>query len=734
MNLRVYADIPLSKKYYESLTDAWDLTWALPLLQRQESGLTDYWIEPITHMLMLRPLQLRADWSRQTGIVIENGIERDYRRLRKDAFRHPEDENAELQWDEVELSAAGDWWLVSRGENAASEGIQTASTYPENQGFFISMRAFTFNNERGRIASLEFGQFKVDVWGTGMVAIYDKEESDPEKRMQGGGYIASSFIPNTEFGLLILPCRDTGILFYSTEGKGFFCGMREYTKRETEGSQTQMQQITKPGPLKIRFFHQGYVQACHTLFPSECEVEIPPRPFPRRLRDGDSVSFTDYSHVLPGTGIAKNIHDGSGGTITKDSLAYGTRYILVSTNYGQAHGNSRTPFVYGGVMKIVPPEETVSGPLFKDITDDVIALSVDNAIGETASGELVLKYAEHYIDDLGGPQNVCAVRIMIDDQEIFYGFGINPTIDDASTEEARRLHYDLSTWFSHASEVAVLPVPIVLDGQSYYDVFQFIWKGAGIDPDRVRTFGYVDLSGKFMTSEQAGEYITQIDYGSTLGDVADELRRETGYLIGERTVDKKWCLVIYDPLQFLQPTLVYSKVTKDGTRPIFDFKYSKSPPLCNELSVIFCDGALQQNVMIKVQDRQSMDPLLPKDQRLPNWLGEVRRSIYYSEGVLNFATMKARTFALAARPGVMTEVELCEFRSAYDTDLQPLDTILIESDDPDDRTAGVWQVGSIRTEFTRVPEDDRYAFCVSTISCFRDYRHVMYYKKLKEDN
>lgn len=735
MEIKVYADIPESRRFYDLYTDTWDWSQAAPMLLKQQSGLTDYWIDPITHTLMLRPLQFRADWARNTGIVIDGDTERDYRRLRKDAFVNPDDPQAQLQWDEVEIASSGDYWLVSRGQEAASAGIQTATTYPANQGFVVSLRNFRYESDSDRLVEIYFGGFKLVVWGSGLSVLYREGENDPKKKLIGGGYISDRFISSAQFSLLILPCKDTGILIYSSLGHGWFATVTEYQTREAETEASEMQQITAPGPLTVKFpVSQAYVQACHTLFPSYCEIEAPARPMPRKLRDPEVAAAYSLAHTLPGTGVAKNLVDATGGPITTQTSAYQLKYILISTQYGGAHGNSRTPFVYGAELRISRETQQYQEKILKEVTSDIVALSIATAATLEAKGTITFKFGEYYFNDAGGgPQNVCAVRVTADGEEIFYGFGTEPKMSDSPDPETRRLTYTLSGWVSHTSRMTILPSPIVLDGKKYADVFKYVTYGCGIDDNRVATHGYVDLSGSYSVSEEAGKYLKTIDYGASVTDIVQAIVEETGYVIMEAPVNGKWMLIIADPLYFSLPKLTYSKVTKETALPIMDWSYEKLPPICNELNVLFCDGTTYQNTLIRIKDEDAQNPLLPVDQRKPNWVGEVRRSIVYDERTMAFDTMLARAISRAARPGVMTELELCKFSSLYCPDINPLDTIIVESNDPDDQTAGIWQVFSVETDFERATPDSQYARCISTLTCYRDYRLVELYRRLTEE-
>ena len=165
-----------------------------------------FWLDPTQSTLMLMPLQLKAEFSQSPATPA---------RLRKTAF-----DLTSASWEEIERIFGGNYFLLS---NKTDEQVTTKTTYPKNQGFWLSFYCFGSPGQAYQIVECEFGgssstdRYKLQIDSNGKCILYKGSER------VGTGYLSNltNNVVGRQVDLLILPYRRRQILFYSNIGPGW---------------------------------------------------------------------------------------------------------------------------------------------------------------------------------------------------------------------------------------------------------------------------------------------------------------------------------------------------------------------------------------------------------------------------------------------------------------------------------------------------------------------------------
>lgn len=645
----------------------------------------DWWIDPLTGTLMIRPLQLKQEWPTSTSA--------DYARLRLTDFSYTG------TWSEVQPRSAGDYYLLS-----TSAGVLTTNrVYMANQPLFVSFVSAGPPADDFEIFRLAFGQYTANIFAHGGLWLQTGGEVVRKASITPGiAHLAGQHV-----SLLVLPFNRRQILFWSPSHQGGFV-FTDYDLDDEEG-----QTITDAGAFSCQFpTSQGMVQLSHVIFErgtaGVVEFTTPVKQFhhpPAAGSDFSTIDKTTRLWSLPNkTDVDMALWDETADSVATwdgEKTAYRIHYELqsygASIDLGMNPDNrpNWTPFVRGASIDV---PAVFASPIYDavDVSLHVVELSLSFEAGKGGiTASVTLDEADVWLEDDGYIPLNRILTVFIGDEPIFLGLTQEPEYVDAWNPETRTLTFPAKSLLAARADSTDIPVGYPFDGKPLDEFAAYLLEQIGFDSDH-RSIP-TDVHGlKMPSTGKPDTFACEPQPGEKVRDWMDRIEEYFGYVFDERNIDGKWTARLIHPDD---PADVVKTLYRTPAPGHADHEYLWSWrkrgifPACNEMAIIYCDQRGKRCMTVLV-DEERQDPTLAKADRPRGHLGE-RRWAEKEDSSIRTETDAVRMLeALALRPGVFTPIDEGTGEGEYDPNIYPYDFVTVEGE-------GDWRVVGMQVSFNR---------------------------------
>ncbi len=597
------------------------------------------WVDPIQTILMIEPLQFRADAYLDSDIIRNGKL----KWILTDSH-----------WDEVVREQ--EKWLLSDG---TAEEIETLTIFPKNAGFYLKFQAFGTRDDLYKLLTLGFGQWYLDIFADGIAVL--RKAGEAGNRASGNIAGANRHkLTDDIVELVIMPIAD-GRLYIRRNGVAGFVYTLPHSERAT-GNTIEKGPFTLQAPnSRIRF------ELTQLRWP---DIAVDSYYITPNFKFTSAPAATQEIHKdaasdIPGSGgVAVGVYDAHAvGAVWADLAVfvpdgvktdYCVGFILVGDT---SHDTS--PMILGGRVYAYPSGVTVpTDPT--DVSADVTRLSIstgDSAMDTTVT--LMLREPDSH-PILGAANRLCKITAGVD--TIFIGVLKEPPKYTRTNDGHREFECVAQGLAKYLNEQC-LRGTMLFDGVSHTEAVKWLCYAAGlVDADMEFDVDATALSDtRKQTSNGDIQSELQPDLADTPIDWIERIYDITGWRFTDGySIAGDYVLKYIDPLSLSTASAhTFYMDSADETDPegyqrIHEWRADSVEPEANEVYIYGPEVGTGRLIAGRYRDSQSQDPTTPDGSRPDNWLGIPR---ILAAGIDRYTTQQ-EVEGLALRIGQ----EVCEQR------------------------------------------------------------------------